>query len=135
MVLPIHVRFRARGHRHGAAYALSIGPYHRGADRRLEASRADGSNRPTNPRADHQSERIMRPIQKVTMPGSANEKVIALFKRWLERAEQGRLQWAGVIVSEHPTHNVVDYAGAAELTYAATWGMDILKDKVRLDLL
>lgn len=77
----------------------------------------------------------MQPIEKKTMPGSANEKVIELFKRWLERAEQGKLSWAAVCVSEHPTHNIVDYAGAAELTYAGYWGLDILKDKVRIDLM
>src|SRR5215831_664695 len=77
----------------------------------------------------------MLPIEKVTMPGSANEKVIELFKRWLERAEQGKLNWAAVCVSEHPTHNVVDYSGAAELTYAGYWGLDILKDKIRVDMM
>lgn len=69
----------------------------------------------------------MLPMKPVNVAANGNAEVVAMFKQWLERAEQGRLSFAAVVACEHPIHVVTDHRGALQLAFAANWGLDTLK--------
>lgn len=69
----------------------------------------------------------MLPMKPVEVAANGNAEVVAMLKQWLERAEQGRIAFAGIVACEHPLHAVTDHRGSLQLMFAANWGLDTLK--------
>jgi hypothetical protein len=69
----------------------------------------------------------MLPMQPVKSKAIGNAEVVALLKRWLERAEQGRIAFVGLVACEHTIHSMTDHGGHYQLAFAANWGFDLLK--------
>lgn len=69
----------------------------------------------------------MLPIRPSAVKATGNPEVVAMLKRWVERAEQGRICFGVVVMCESPIHAVSDHAGSLELTFAANWGLDTAK--------
>lgn len=69
----------------------------------------------------------MLPKKPVNVAANGNAEVVAMFKQWLERAEQGRIAFAAVVACEHPIHVVTDHRGSLQLAFAANYGLDTLK--------
>ncbi len=69
----------------------------------------------------------MFPIKPSAVKATGNPEVVAMLERWVERAKQGRIGFAVVVMCESPIHAVSDHAGSLELTFAANWGMDTAK--------
>ena len=69
----------------------------------------------------------MLPMQPVKNKAVGNDEVVALLKRWLERAEQGRIAFVGLVACESQIHSATDHAGALQLVMSVNWGLDVLK--------
>lgn len=69
----------------------------------------------------------MLPVKPSKVVAVGNPEVVAMLKRWVERAEQGQVAFGVVVMCESPVHSVSDHAGALGLTFAANWGLDSAK--------
>jgi hypothetical protein len=72
----------------------------------------------------------MLPVKSSNVKADGNAEVVAMFKRWHERAEHGRLAFAIVVACENPIHAVSDHAGALQLAMAGNWGLDTAKHQL-----
>lgn len=69
----------------------------------------------------------MLEMKPAKVRADGNAEVVAMLKRWLERAEQGRIAFGVVVACENPIHAISEHAGAMGLTFAANWGLDTAK--------
>lgn len=69
----------------------------------------------------------MLEMKPAKIRADGNAEVVAMLKRWLERAEQGKIAFGVVVACENPIHAVSEHAGALGLTFAANWGLDTAK--------
>lgn len=67
----------------------------------------------------------------VTPINPANEQCIGLLKKWLRRAEAGRMNFIVCIGCENEAHNFSEHAGSTRMMFSANWALDTAKLKMQ----
>ena len=75
----------------------------------------------------------MRTTSEV-LQNEGNPEVQQLLERWQTRAKQGKLSLVCIVGCESPVQMVADYAGIIGMEFAAYTGMDILKNRILMNL-